>query len=181
MDMEANNDKHPVEEELINNIIEVVSGRIYGWKFSYVPSDTKREIKEIFELEPVAMIKKGDSGMAFRDNWEKDHIMYQNIVYTLQDFQKKRIESWTSSIIPSSYGEAEASIHKEDAISQALKDALKDSIKREFQSRGKDKPRSIEGQILLKENPRVFINSGFFKTQVEVLLIYKDIMEYRYH
>lgn len=181
MDMEANNNDYPVEEEFVEDIIEVVSGMIYGWNFTYVPSDFLREIDEIFTLEPVALIKKGDSNMRFKDNWVKDHIMYQNIVYYLADFQKKRIKSWNSSVIPNSTGEGENSMYQENGKSLALREALKDSIKKEFQSRGKDKPRSIEGQIILRETPRLYMNSGAYKSQVGVLLLYKDIMEYKYH
>lgn len=180
MEMDANNDEFSIEQELVDDIIEVVSGMVYGWKFEYVPSDIKREIDEIFTLKPVAMIKNGDPNMHFRDNWVKDYIMYQNIVYNLVDFQKKRIKSWKSTLNPTSSGEGEASIHVDNGKSLSLKEALKDSIKKEFQSRGKDKPRSIEGQILLKENPRVFMNAGTFQTQIEVIMIYKDIEEYRY-
>ncbi len=181
MNIEANNYDYPMEEKFIEDIIEVVSGMIYGWQFSYTPSDIRREIKEIFALTPVALIKKGDTSMKFRDNWVKDYIMYQNIVYQLADFQKKRVKSWHSVVVPTSNGEGEASLYEENGKSLSLHEAIKDSIKKEFQSRGKDKPRSIEGQILLKENPRLFIKSGAYKTQVEVLLIYKDIREYKYH
>ncbi|MBN2616678.1 MAG: hypothetical protein JXR64_00050 [Spirochaetales bacterium] len=181
MDMEANNNEFPVEEEFINDIIEVVSGMIYGWEFTYIPSDIKREIDEIFEIKPIALIKKGDPNMRFRDNWVKDYIMYQNIVYNLEDFQKKRIESWSTAVIPSSYGEAEYSLFDVDGKSLSLKEALKDSIKREFQTRGKDKPRRISGQMLLKEMPRLFINSGQYNTQVEVFILYKNIEDYKYH
>ena len=181
MEIEDNNSDYVVEEQLITDIIEVVSGMIYGWKFVYVPSDIKREIDEIFTLTPVALIKKGDPNMKFKDNWVKDYIMYQNIVYNLQEFQMKRINSWHTTVTPRSTGEGSASIHEVDGKSQSLKEAIKDSIKKEFQSRGKDKPRSIEGQIILEENPRVFINTGSFITQVEVLLFYRDINEYKYH
>jgi len=181
MDMEANNSEFEVEEEFINDIIEIVSGMIYGWKFTYIPSDIKREIKEEFVLEPIALIKLGDPNMSFRDNWVKDYIMYQNIVYRLSDFQKKRIASWNTTTTPDSYGEGEESIFLEKGKSLSLEYAIKDSIKREFQSRGKDKPRIIEGQILLKENPRLFINAGMYTTQVETLILYKNILDYRYH
>lgn len=181
MNIKENNNEFSMEEQLIEDIIEVISGLIYGWEFTYVPSDIKREINEIFTLKPIALIKKGDTNMKFRDNWIKDYIMYQNIVYTLEDFQKKRIKSWNSALVPTSSGQGEYSIYEENGKSLSLKEAIKDSIKREFQSRGKDKPRSIEGKILLKENPRLFINSGQYNTQVEVLMIYKDIKDYRYH
>lgn len=178
MDIDANNSKHPMEESFVNDIIEIISGMIYGWNFSYTPSNIKREIAEIFTIEPIALIKKGDPNMRFRDNWEKDNIMYQNIVYVLADFQKSRISSWHSSVVPSSSGYGEASLYEESGKSLSLTNALKDSIKKEFLSRGKNRPRSIKGQILLKENPRVFINSGLFNTQVEVLLLYKEIKLY---
>ncbi len=180
MDMEANNNEFETEEDFIDDIIEIVSGMIYGWTFQYIPSDIKREISEVFILEPIAVIKKGDPNMNFRDNWVKDHIMYQNIVYRLADFQKKYIKSWSTTLIPDSFGEGEASIHEIDGKSISLREAIKDSIKREFQSRGKDKPRRIEGQILLKENPRLFINSGNYHTQVETLILYKDIRDFMY-
>lgn len=181
MDIEANNSDYKMEEDFIEDIIEVVSGMIYGWEFQYTPSDYKRKIEENFILNPVSQIKKGDMNMKFRDNWVKDYIMYQNLVYRLEDFQKKRIESWNSTIVPTSSGEGESSIYLENGKSISLKEAIKDSIKKEFQSRGKDKPKNIKGQILLRENPRVYINSGSFKTQVEVLIIYKEINVYKHH
>lgn len=181
MDIEANNNDHPVLEEFIEDILEVLSGRIYGWKFKYIPSDIKREIEEEFTLTPVAKIKWGDQRLQFKDNWVKDYIMYQNVVYTLEDFQKKRIKSWKTTLVPDSYGEGFASLYEEDGKSTSLKEALKDSIKKEFQSRGKGKPRIIEGQILLEQNPRVFLNAGQFNTQVNVLIHYKNIEEYKYH
>ena len=131
--------------------------------------------------EVITVIKKSDPNMKFKDNWVKDYIMYQNIVYYLADFQKSRIKSWNTSLIPDSYGEGEESIYVDEGKSKALETALKDSIKREFQSRGKDKPKEISGQILLKENPRVFIDSGVFKVQVKVLILYKNIEEFKFH
>ena len=181
MDMEANNNEFDMEEQFVKDISEAISGMIYGWKFSYIPSDIKRNISEIFNIEPVAQLIWGDPNLRFKDNWVKDYIMYQNVTYYLQEFQKKRIKSWNSSVTPTSYGEGSESIYIKNGKSLALKEALKDSIKREFQSRGKDKPRSIQGQILLREIPRIFVNSGVYNTQIEVLLIYKDINEYKYH
>lgn len=181
MDMEANNNEYPVLEEFIDDILEVLSGRIYGWKFKYIPSDIKREINEEFIITPVAKIKWGDPRLKFKDNWVKEYIMYQNIIYRLEDFQKKRINSWHTALTPDSYGEGKASIHEEDGKSKSLEEALKDSIKREFQSRGKGKPRIIEGEILLEDNPRVFLNAGEFNTHVEVLILYKNIEDYKYH
>lgn len=181
MDIETNNSEYEMEEDFIQDIIEVISGMIYGWQFNYTPSDYKRQIDEVFTLIPVKQIRKGDPNLKFRDNWVKDYIMYQNLVYHLKDFQKKRIQSWKSVIVPTSSGEGESSIYLEKGKSLSLKEAIKDSIKKEFQSRGKDKPKSIEGQILLRENPRVYINSGSFRTHVEVLIIYKEIREYQYH
>ncbi|OQY37123.1 MAG: hypothetical protein B6229_08960, partial [Spirochaetaceae bacterium 4572_7] len=69
--------------------------------------------------------------------------MYQNIVYVLADFQKSRISSWHSSVVPSSSGYGEASLYEESGKSLSLTNALKDSIKKEFLSRGKNRPRSI--------------------------------------
>lgn len=181
MDMEANNSDYPVLEVFVDDIVEALSGRIYGWKFHYTPSDIKREIKEEFTIEPVAQIKRGDHRLKFMDNWVKEYVMYQNIAYYLEDFQKKRIESWHTALIPDSYGEGRASIHIERGKSESLREALKDSIKREFQSRGKGKPRYIKGEILLEDNPRTFINHGEFITQVEVLILYRDVEEYKYH
>lgn len=181
MNIEANNSEYEMEEDFIEDIIEVISGMIYGWEFTYIPSDYKRKVDEVFVLEPVKQIKKGDQNLKFRDNWVKDHIMYQNLVYHLRDFQKKRIRSWKSVVVPTSSGEGEYSIYIEKGKSLSLKEAIKNSIKKEFQSRGKDKPKSISGQILLRENPRVYINAGSFKTHVEVLIIYREIREYQHH
>lgn len=170
-----------VEEAFIQDIYDIISGMIYGWKFHYEPADKERQIEEIFEVTPVASIKRDDPNMRLKDNWVEEFIMYQNIVYYLSQFQIDRIKSWNSSSVPSSYGEGEASSYTETGKDEALKEALKNSIKREFQSRGKDKPRSITGQMLLKETPRLYINSGLYHYQIEVLILYKNINEYQFH
>lgn len=181
MDMEANNDEWDTEEEFIEDIYEIVSGIVYGWDFYYEPSDIRREIDEIFEIKPIAQIKRDDPNMHLKDNWVENYIMYQNIVYYLSDYQRAWLKSWKTTLIASSSGEGEGSSYTEDGKDEALREALKDSIKREFQSRGKDKPQSIKGQILLKETPRLFINSGLFHYQVDVFILYKDIDEFKFH
>lgn len=181
MDIEANNKDFPIEEMFIDNIIEIISGMIYGWNFTYIPSDYKREIDESFTLSPIALIKKGDPAMSFRSNRVKNYIMYQNIVFRLQKFQIERLRSWKSTINKTSTGEGTESTLLENGQSLSLTNALKDSIKKEFQSRGKDKPRKIEGQMLLNEIPRQFIGPGTFTSQVNVILIYKEIDDYKYH
>lgn len=181
MDMEANNDSYPVEEIFVEDIIETVSGMIYGWEFSYTPSDYKRQIDEVFILEPIAKIKKGDPQMSFRDNWVKNHIMYQNLVYRLNEHQKKRIKSWKTTLNPTSVGEGYESIFTERGKSISLKEAIKDSIKLEFQSRGDNKPRLITGRILLNDVPRQFISSGSYTTKVKTIIIYREIKKYKYH
>lgn len=181
MDMEANNDEWDTEEEFIEDIYEIVSGIIYGWDFYYEPSDIRREIEEIFEVNPIAQIKRDDPNMHLKDNWVEDYIMYQNIVYYLSDFQRVRLKSWKTTHIPTSSGAGEGSSYTETGKDEALREALKDSIKREFQSRGKDKPQSITGQILLKETPRLFINAGLFHYQVDVYILYRDIDEFKFH
>ena len=180
MEIDANNNNYNVEDAFTTDIIEILSGMIYGWEFIYIPSDIKREIEEEFTLKPIAIINKDDPNIEYRSNWVKEFIMYQNLIYRLSDHQKRRLKSWNTALIPDSYGEGEASIHIEGGKSESLHNALKDSIKREFQSRGKDKPRRILGQILIKETPRQFINSGNFKTQVEVFILYKKVNEYKY-
>lgn len=180
MEMEPVDMSKSTDEEFIEDIIEVVSGMIYGWSFSYVPSDNKRQIKEAFTTEPIARIKKGDPNMRFRDSWVKDNIKYQNLYYHLNDYQKKRLKSWKTTVNPTSSGSGVAFLMDKDSKSLSLKDALKDSIKKEFQSRGEDKPRKIEGQILLSKAPRTFVNAGEFKTQVKVIIIYKEVKKYRY-
>lgn len=181
MSMEANNDEYVVEEALIDDIRTIMSAMVYGWKFHYVPSNQKREIEEIFTLIPIAEIKKGDSHMEFHQDWVEENIMYVNVSYKLRDFQEKRVKGWMSDNIPSSTGKGSAPLYNENGKMDAVKEALKDAVKNYYVSRGKPRLRNIEGEIFLKENPRVFIDAGSWNVIVQIKLKIKKSENYRYH
>ena len=56
--------KLPPIQELDNVARFVMGGMIYGWKFTYTPSDLTRKVNEYFELSPIKEIDKNDPRFA---------------------------------------------------------------------------------------------------------------------
>ena len=152
-------------EESISLLLEearwVFSGMIYGFRFVYVPSDTKREIEEIFLLEPLAMIPRGDPNLKVLSVTETDGRYYMTLAYTLEPYQELRVESWISSVFVSSGGSGEAPFHEESCSIRAAENAVKDGLRNYLRPLEYNKPRKVEGLVAFRAVPvKTYISGG---------------------
>ncbi|MFP4564726.1 MAG: hypothetical protein ACLFRY_15605 [Spirochaetia bacterium] len=167
-------------EELLEEVRYLVSGQIYGFTFAYTPLDRARTVEEEFILEPIARIIRGDRNLRVREADIRNDILTVLVRYHLEEFQRSRIERWMTNTLPSSTGAGSADYFLEGspgrltAVGEAVKEAVRNYLrKREF-----NKPKRIEGRVLLLEAPRIFLDEGRYVARVRVKLDVEKILHY---
>lgn len=177
--------EYPIpQEELIKRLLAearfLYSGMLYGFTFSYVPSDSLRRTTESFELVPIYEIPWGDENMVVRSTRVFEGVLYAVIRYYLEDFQIDRLRSWSTNLIPVTQGRGEGDmlLGYEQRI-EAVKEGFKLGIRRYIQEREYNKPRKITGELLLAESPLIMSGSGVYVADVKFRLRVDKISHYR--
>jgi hypothetical protein len=159
----------------------ILSGMIYGFRFSYTPGDSVRQIEEEFTLRPVAEINWGDPNMQVADAYIKDSLLFVKVNYRLEDFQAARRRAWSSNSVAASSGVGSYSVFtatSPEGKRLALQDALKNAVRAALRPIHFNKPREVTGDILIWNEPHTIIQSGTYTTQLDVKLRVKEIRSY---
>ncbi len=183
--MIAVEEEYPLSREeaykrILSEARAVLSGMIYGFEFSYTPSDRQRKISEDFRLLPIAEIKWGDKNLKILDTVERDKKLFARVHYRLRDFQGDRREAWSSNTIPLVSGSGEGNLfkgtgEKKSSLSEAIKNAIRNHLRPVIFN----KPREIIGAVLIWEEPQTIIKAGSYLTRVNIKLRIKEITPYR--
>jgi hypothetical protein len=184
--MVQENEEYPLSTEaaqkrVLEEAREILSGMIYGFRFSYTPDDKTRQINEEFTLTPVAEILWGDPNMRITDAYVRDTFLFVKVFYGLEDFQFARRRAWASNSVDSSSGVGEYSVFiapspegKRRAFQEALKNAVRNALRPVYFN----KPREVTGEMLIWSEPHTIIQSGTYTTRLDVKLRVKEIRSY---
>lgn len=167
-------------EELKNLTPFMLEGLIYGWKFTYTPSDKLRGVNEFFSVEAVAPIVSDE-----RLSFTNVHLITEGTKlecwaeYRLSPDMIHRRERYKTSTYRSIHGQGEAPmIDGSEGIKEACRQALKDAVRSYARTFIKNKPKEISGTVLLTDLPRYYIKSGKYRTDLDFFLILGKIEEY---
>ena len=158
-----------------------LDGLVYGWKFSYTPSDKMRAVPEYFELIPIVPKQKEDyyyrfTDPNFQDNFAKVEVWVE---YDLTPAMVLIRQRWHEAALPHISGSGKASVFKGvESIPVATKLAAKNAIREYARTLTKNKPKEINGQILLINLPRYYIDAGNYVTDLDFFLKVSKIVEY---
>jgi hypothetical protein len=171
--------KSKAAEQILTEARFIISGMIYGFDFSYVPLDKKRNVPEQFEITPIAQIPWGDKNLEIIDAEQRERKLYTKVQYTLAEFQMSRRNAWLSNAIPSAMGSGQGNLfrsfsEKITSYEQAIKNAIRNLLKPQHFN----KPRQIRGQALIEEAPHIYITSGTYVSQLKVKLQISEIVPY---
>jgi hypothetical protein len=157
----------------------VFSGMIFGFSFSYVPSDRSRNIGEEFELEPVFQIPPGDPCLFVYQTRREGSRVYARLRYRLRDFQEDWYQGTLSNLMRSSAGSGESSCFAgyEEKMT-AIRNSVKSAVREYARTRIDNKPRKVTGTVFLDGAPRIEIQSGSFKALSAVRLMIDDVISY---
>ena len=157
----------------------VLSGMVYGWRFSYTPSDRTRRVDESFTLEPIAEIPDDDPRFSLSGFDPAYPRVSTWAEFLLDDAAARRNLFWKSVQFRSADGQGYGDRERESAgIRDAYADAVRTAIRAYARKLEKNKPKEIHGEVLLKDNPRLFTEAGRFVADITVLVNLIEIVPY---
>lgn len=164
-----------------SEIIEFLSGMIYGYNFKYKVDNRITGRKGYFELESITKIKIKDKNIKLTQVEEKKDALRLQATYRLSEDQKTYIRGFHSSLAKMSIGEAVGSwVDDWPKRLDVYKDALQNAVLNEARLRLKSRPMLLEGKIQLIESPFFGVVSGQWKVRVRTNIrisniVYEDV------
>jgi hypothetical protein len=157
----------------------LLSGMIFGWSFRYTPSDKARNVEESFELTPLGEIAPSDRRFTLTGL----SVAYPRLAcwcqFSVDGETSRRLASWDSAVYRASGGSGRGERKDEitgihDAYAQALREAIR-ALARKSE---KNKPREILGEIVLRNEPRLRADEGWFIADVRVGVRLIEVVPY---
>ena len=157
----------------------IITGMVYGWNFVYVPSDKARGVEEYLEVTEIVSSNVIKGGITYVSPWISDNNLNCWVEYTRTDSQVQNYNLWSSIQNPVIGGIGYASVEKGfDGIEEAAREALKDAIRNYYRKTIKNKPKEINGAVLVRNFPTLGISSGRYVINLDFFLECGKIVEY---
>ena len=158
----------------------LLSGLVYGWTFSWTPSDAARKVADRFDLVPVAEIPWGSDRLVVRQTRVEEARLFAQVFYTMNPAEQLRRESGAGAVVDAATGIGEAPAMKgRQAKAEALANAIKDAVRNQLHTRILNKPRQIRGEVVLWDDPQVWVASGAYHAVAKIRLRVVEIVPYR--
>lgn len=146
----------------------VLEGMIYGWNFTYVPSDTARQLTEELEISPIRSLSFPDERMSFVEPRIENERFYVWLEYKRTEAMMAHKRAWDSVVYPKAKGVGQGElILGTEGILESYEQALKNAIRSYVQKSEKNKPRSISGRVLLVNQPVLGIQAGRYTAALD--------------
>lgn len=157
----------------------ILEGLVYGWNFTYTPSDKLRGVEEFFEYEPIAPIKIGDKSISFSQLKTDESKFSCWVAYERTDLQFDLRKHWNSVKFPKINGTGSGSVRDGDeGIRDAYAEAILKAVREYVQGFVKNKPKEISGSVLLEDFPLLSVQSGRYVAKLELLVDISRIVPY---
>ncbi len=167
-------------QRLLREVQYVVSGMVYGYRFTYVPSDPDRKVTEAFELEPYGRIAWGDPRLAVLQTWIEESRLYARVSYEVAPEQQGWYEAWHSSANARSSGVGSTTLFRgPEQKMEAVSDGVRAAVREHVRAAEFTRPQKIVGAALLASYPELGIVRGNYEASVDILLQIDRIDRYR--
>ncbi len=167
----------PPKEALLELSAYILSGMNYGLNFVYTPLDKKRNVEEYFEIEPV--FKPSTKDIKITDVRVKYPYCYSWAEYGIPESYTGHFKLWTKNAHKTIKGRGKGDRFDElEGVYAAYTEAVKNAVREYARGFLKNKPKEIRGAVLIKSSPRLFVESGFFKAELELYIQIDEIIKY---
>lgn len=159
----------------------LVEGMVYGWKFTYTPSDKARGVEEYFEIEPIQPKPVILPYLSYESPWisEENNRMNCWVRFQRNDFHMQNYKLWSSIQNPCISGRGTGPIEKGfDGIKEAASDAVKQAVRSYYRNEIKNKPKEKTGSVLIRKPPVLGILSGNYSINLDFFLESDTITNY---
>lgn len=181
-EVELSNDDNPFSYaawEIHNLTPFLMNAFVYGWHFTYVPSDKLRGVEEYFEVEPVMDFSMDKGRIKYESSWFEEEKVHTWVSYERTPQQIIYWKQWQNIKNPRILGTGTGRLSKGfEGIREAADNALKDAVREHFRKILRNKPKEISGTVLLNKMPAMFIDSGHYKLELDFFLETDRIIEY---
>ncbi len=166
-------------EAMLDEAQFVFSGMVYGYTFTYVPSDKTRQVDEVFVLTPIAEISRGNPQLKVRQTYIRAGKVYAIIDYHLEEYEQHRISAWETNTAPrlSGTGDGVYFTGPEEKIT-AHKNAAKSALRAYLRDLTYNKPKEVTGTFIFTEAPRVFPSGGRYVSSASIKLELENVKPY---
>lgn len=180
---EAQNTEAGIFDYSISRIKEVapflINGMVYGWNFTYTPSDKLRGVKEFFEIEPINEINTDENPIIYENPWIQDNLINIWAKYNRTTNEIFSYKAWNAINIKKTQGTGNASIKLGfSGISEATKNAVRDGIRNFYRPIIKNKPKEISGKLIIRKEPKIGITQGQYSVKLDFFLETDRIIKY---
>lgn len=157
----------------------VLEGMIYGWNFTYTPSDKARNIEEFFEFYPAVSFTAKQKDIKYEEPWIENGMLNVWIEFkknqSMVDFQKQWNSIQNPKISGIGYGKM---IDGVEGIQHAYSEAIKNAVRSHAQGLTRNKPKEITGSVLLYNYPKLRIDAGKYCANLDFYLQIHEIIPY---
>lgn len=157
----------------------LMEGMVYGWDFSYTPSDSERNVEEFFELIPKVDYSYFNKKIHYTEPLIEDNKLYCWCEYDRNESEIQNYYLWDSiqnqKIGGRGYG---ALTDNAEGLKEAVTQAAKNAIREYYQGVIKTKPKEITGAVLIKSSPEIGLDAGRFSVKLDFLLENGKIVKY---
>lgn len=179
MDNDTQGTRLPPRQALIELSKTIMEGMVYGWKFSYTPFDKRRAVAEEFELEPLQSILSNDSRLSITELRPQYPYLYCWSEYRVTDAVALHRTEWIRINYVSAKGSGSAERKLEiDGVRQAYRNAALAAVRGYLRKNIKNKPKTVNGKMLIKDNPRLYVSGGKFTAELTVYLYVEEVIPY---
>jgi hypothetical protein len=166
--------------ELLEQARVYFSAMIFGYNFTYVPLDRRREVEEFFEIEPIYQIRWGDPSLEYLDTRITNNDVFMRFRYFPKDYERDRLYSWDRISQADSQGVGSVFYGPRASVRQeALEEAVKQAIRNYARTVIATKPKEIQGIFVLSEAPRSYVLGADFVTEVKIRLQIDSVLSYQ--
>ena len=157
----------------------IINGMVYGWNFVYVPYDKARGVEEYLEITEIVLPDVIRGGIKYTSPWISDNNLNCWVEYTRTDSQVQNYNLWASIQNPVIGGIGYGSVEKGfEGIEEAVRESLKAAIRNYYRKTIKNKPKEINGAVLIRKFPTLGIDSGRYVINLDFFLECGKIIEY---
>ena len=157
----------------------IMEGMVYGWKFSYTPFDKRRKVAEEFELVPLQSIFSDDNRLSVTELRPQYPFLYCWAEYRVTNAIALHRTEWIRINYVTAKGTGSAERKMEiDGVRQAYREAALAAVRGYLRKNIKNKPKTVTGEMLIKDNPRLYVSGGKFMTELTVYLYIKEVTPY---
>lgn len=174
-------------EELKNRTEQTFAAMIYGYRFYLVPNSLLHRVKREFGLSLQGRIDP--QKIQFEPSVPEENFTHSSKVispieflatYSTSSFESRRRGLWNQSHFFNcqSTGALSFDQEKENLYNDVIELAIRNGLVHLFQEKLINKPRRIEGTLVLVAPPRLFYENRMLHAQVHFLVDEKEVSNY---